>query len=109
MLVPLPHLDCGRDVGVVWMVRGPLWRQTSRHRFVVDERKERAMEQMSSKGEVNAALVLALSGAIAVLVAKGSGPLSLKRVASGILSNPIPRQARSTARGPGASLQRAAA
>lgn len=48
------------------------------------------MEQMSSKGEVNAALVLALSGAIAVLVAKGSGPLSLKRVVSGPSLIPSP-------------------
>ncbi len=42
------------------------------------------------KEEVNAALVLVLSGAVAVLAAKGNGPLSLRRVAFGALSNPIP-------------------
>lgn len=49
-------------------------------------------EFMNSK-ETNAALVIALSGAIATLVAKGSGPLTLGRVVSGVLSNPVPRRA----------------
>lgn len=40
--------------------------------------------------ESSAALVLALSGTIMVLVANGGGPLSLKRVVSGELSNPVP-------------------
>lgn len=46
---------------------------------------------------VNAAVVIALSGAVMALVAKGNGPLSLGRVVSGALSNPIP--ANDSARG----------
>jgi hypothetical protein len=41
--------------------------------------------------ETTAALVLALSGTIMVLVAKGDGPLSSRRLVSGALSNPVPR------------------
>jgi hypothetical protein len=41
--------------------------------------------------EASAALVLALSGTVVVLVANGPGPVSLKRVASRTLSNPVPR------------------
>ena len=40
----------------------------------------------------NAALVVALTGTIAALVASGPGPVSLKRAAAGALSNPIPRR-----------------
>ena len=40
--------------------------------------------------EVNAALVLVLSGAVTVLVANGPGPVSLGRLVSGALSNPVP-------------------
>ncbi len=40
---------------------------------------------------VNAATVLALSGTIVVLIAKGNGPVSLKRMTSAVLSNPVPR------------------
>ena len=40
--------------------------------------------------EVNAALVLVLSGAVTVLVANGPGPVSLGRIVSGTLSNPVP-------------------
>ncbi len=40
----------------------------------------------------NAALVVALAGTVAALVASGPGPVSLKRVAAGVLSNPIPRR-----------------
>jgi hypothetical protein len=42
--------------------------------------------------QVNAALVLALSGTVVALVANGPGRVSLKQVASGILSNPVPRR-----------------
>ena len=42
--------------------------------------------------EVNAALVLALSGTVVTLIAKGPGRLSLEQVASGVLSNPVPRR-----------------
>ena len=41
-------------------------------------------------GDVNAALVLALSGTVLALVANGPGRVSLKQVASGVLSNPVP-------------------
>ncbi len=43
-------------------------------------------------GEVNAALVLALSGTVVALAANGPGRVSLKQVASGVLSNPVPRR-----------------
>ena len=46
--------------------------------------------KLPRKEEVNAALVLALSGSIVALVANGPGPLSPGRIASGTLSNPIP-------------------
>ncbi len=49
--------------------------------------------KLLGKGEVNAALVLALSGAVMVLVANGPGPVSLGRVVSGGLSNPVPKGA----------------
>ena len=48
------------------------------------------------KQEVNAGLVLALSGALMVLTAKGDGPLSLGRVVGGVLPNPVPRRGAST-------------
>lgn len=40
----------------------------------------------------NAALVVALSGTIVALVASGPGRVSLGRVLSGALSNPVPRR-----------------
>ena len=42
------------------------------------------------KEEADAALVLALSGAVMVLAANGPRPLSLGRIVSGALSNPVP-------------------
>ena len=54
---------------------------------------------LMNQEEVNAALVLALSGALMVLVAKGDVPLSLGRGVTGVLSNPLPiRGATSTLR-----------
>ncbi|CAN5675879.1 MAG: hypothetical protein H0U91_01215 [Rubrobacter sp.] len=47
----------------------------------------------------NAVLVVALSGAVATLVAHGPGRASLGRVLSGVLSNPIPRPRSSGAQG----------
>ena len=41
--------------------------------------------------ETNAALVVALSGTIMVLAAKGRDSLSMGRLVSGVLSNPVPR------------------
>lgn len=46
---------------------------------------------LSGNEGINAATVLALSGTIAVVVAKGEDPVSLKRVVSEVLSNPVPR------------------
>ncbi len=55
--------------------------------------------KLLGKEETNAAVVLALSGALMVLVAKGDGPLSLGRVVTRVLSNPVPiRGAASTLR-----------
>lgn len=51
--------------------------------------------KLMGKEEVNAALAVAITGAIAVLAAKGDGPLSLGRVVSGVLSNPVPRRVQS--------------
>ena len=42
--------------------------------------------------EINATLVMALSGTLMMLVAKGDGPVSLKRLVSGPLSNPVSRR-----------------
>jgi len=48
--------------------------------------------------ELNAALVLALSGTVAALVANGPGRVSLRRTVSGVLSNPVPRREPSAVR-----------
>ncbi|QIN82259.1 hypothetical protein GBA63_06045 [Rubrobacter tropicus] len=42
------------------------------------------------KEEVNAALVLALAGAVAALAAGGGRRPSIGRLVSGVLSNPVP-------------------
>ena len=42
--------------------------------------------------EVNVTLVLALSGTLATMVSNGPGRVSLKQLASGVLSNPVPRR-----------------
>ena len=47
--------------------------------------------RLLSNEESNAALVVALSGAVAVLVARSGGPLSAGRLLSAVLSNPVPR------------------
>lgn len=57
--------------------------------------------------EVNAALVMALSGSIMVLVAKGDGPVSFKKMVSQVLSNPVPRPEPADAHGTGVYLQAA--
>lgn len=41
--------------------------------------------------KLNVALVIALTGTIGVRIANGDGPLALKRIVSGVLSNPVPR------------------
>ncbi len=47
--------------------------------------------RLLGKEETNAAVVLALSGALMVLVANGPGPVSLGRIVSGALSDPVTR------------------
>ena len=50
------------------------------------------LHELLPNEETNAAaLVLALSGTILVLVARGDGPPSPNQVLSRVLSNPIPR------------------
>lgn len=66
------------------------------------------IRKLLGKEEVGAAVVLALSGAVVVLVSRGDGPLSAGRLVSGVLSNPIPRGAKGTGR-PSAPRQRSAA
>jgi hypothetical protein len=56
---------------------------------------------------INAAAVLALSGTLMVLVAKGESPLSLKGIVSGTLSNPVPRPELSSARDADVSFEAA--
>lgn len=46
-----------------------------------------------SSNWMNAAMVLALSGTAMVLAAKGRGPISVDRLVSGVLSNPVPARA----------------
>ena len=68
--------------------------------------------KLLGKEEVNAALVLALSGTIMVLVANGPGPVSLGRIVSEALSNPVPKGAAATRRSssvPASPRQQAAA
>jgi hypothetical protein len=47
--------------------------------------------KLLSNERINAATVMALSGTLVVLMAKGDGPISLKRTVSRVLSNPVPR------------------
>jgi hypothetical protein len=54
--------------------------------------------KLLGKEEVNAVLVLALSGAVMVLVANGPRPVSRGRIVSGALSNPVPGGAAGTRR-----------
>ncbi len=57
--------------------------------------------------EINAAAVLALSGTLMALVAKGNGPISLKGIVSGTLSNPVPRSELTSVRDADMSFQTA--
>ncbi len=50
--------------------------------------------RLLSREETNAALVLAFGGTIMLLVANGSDSVSLKRMVSRTLSNPVPRTSR---------------
>jgi hypothetical protein len=61
---------------------------------------------LGSEG-INAATVLALSGTLVALVAKGDGPPSLKRVVLQTLSNPVPRLELVNARDTGEALRAA--
>jgi hypothetical protein len=62
--------------------------------------------RLLGKEEVNAALVVALSGAVMALVAKGNGRLSLGQVVSAVLSNPVPGGAAGTRRSSSAPAPR---
>ncbi len=54
---------------------------------------------------INTAAVLALSGTLVALVAKGNGPMSLRGIVSVTLSNPVPRPEPTSARGADVSLE----
>ena len=68
------------------------------------------IDKPTTNERANAFLVVALSGTIATLAAKGPCRASLGRILSGVLSNPVPRTGRANARvSPvGASGRRAA-
>ena len=59
---------------------------------------------LGSEG-MNVATVVALSGTLAALVVKGNGPMSLRGIVSGTLSNPVPRPEPTSARGADVSLE----
>jgi hypothetical protein len=67
--------------------------------------------KLTTNEGANGLLVVALSGTIAAIAAKGPGRASLGRILSGVLSNPVPRTGRADARvsPAGASGRRAAA
>ena len=69
------------------------------------------IDKLTTNEGANAFLVVALSGTIAALAAKGPGRASLGRILSGVLSNPVPRTGKPDAGPPltGASERRAAA
>ena len=52
----------------------------------------KTIDKLLSNEGINAAVVMALSGTLMLLVAKGDGPVSLKGLLSGALSNPVPRR-----------------
>ena len=56
------------------------------------------LSRLLNSENTNAVLVVALSGVIAAKVASGPGSLSLRRIVSGALSNPIPKGAVGTRR-----------
>ncbi len=53
--------------------------------------------KLTNNEGANAFLVVALSGTIATLAAKGPGRASLRRILSGLLSNPVPRSGKPAA------------
>ena len=57
---------------------------------------EKLAERLRSE-EAMAALVLFSAGGILARAANGPGPLSLRRIARGALSNPVPRREPKTA------------
>jgi len=60
---------------------------------ITDDSKEETAVKMFSdllgNEEINAATALVLSGTLIVLMAKGTGPVSPKRIVSRVLSNPV--------------------
>lgn len=65
----------------------------------------RMFSKLLGNEEANAAAVLALSATVIALVAKGAGPVSSRKVASRVLSNPVPRLEPTGTRGAAASFQ----
>jgi hypothetical protein len=51
----------------------------------------KTMSRLLGNEGISAAAVMALSGTLMVLVAKGNSLVSLKGLVSGALSNPVPR------------------
>jgi hypothetical protein len=56
------------------------------------------LSKLLNSEKANTTLVIALSGTIMALVANGPGPVSLGRMVSGALSNPVPGGAAGTRR-----------
>ena len=54
--------------------------------------------KLTNNEGANAFLVVALSGTIAALAAKGPGRATLGRILSGVLSNPVPQTGKPDAR-----------
>jgi hypothetical protein len=54
--------------------------------------------KLTNNEGANAFLVVALSGTIAALAARGPGRASIGRMLSGVLSNPVPRAGKPDAR-----------
>jgi hypothetical protein len=50
------------------------------------------IDKLLSDEGINAATVMALSGTLMVMVARGDDPILLKGLVSGALSNPVPRR-----------------
>ena len=67
----------------------------------------KTISKLLGNERINATAVLALSGTLIILVAKGGGPLSLKGIVSGTLSKPVSRLEPTGARGTSMSFQAA--
>ena len=82
--------NAGRDKSPIYLTaicgHDPLLKVTD------DSKEETAVKMFSDllgNEEINAATALVLSGTLIVLMAKGAGPVSTKRIVSRVLSNPV--------------------